>query len=116
MTFKVPVAGPFPPSTTGFLFLHFRFGLTSPVDLAGLPTFNILSGGVESSVFFICLQPPSTGCTARQILSGQVKTVSVETMAATPIPTTLPLLATALGGLGFAGWRRAGWRRQQKAA
>lgn len=28
------------------------------------------------------------------------------TVAATPIPATLPLLATALGGLGFAGWQR----------
>jgi hypothetical protein len=27
-------------------------------------------------------------------------------VAATPVPAALPLLATALGGLGFAGWRR----------
>ena len=27
-------------------------------------------------------------------------------ITATPIPAALPLLATALGGLGFAGWRR----------
>jgi hypothetical protein len=26
--------------------------------------------------------------------------------AAAPVPTTLPLLVTALGGLGFVGWRR----------
>jgi hypothetical protein len=28
------------------------------------------------------------------------------TVSATPIPAALPLLATALGGLGFVGWRR----------
>jgi hypothetical protein len=28
------------------------------------------------------------------------------TAAATPLPASLPLLASALGGLGFAGWRR----------
>jgi hypothetical protein len=28
------------------------------------------------------------------------------TIAATPIPAALPLLASALGGLGFVGWRR----------
>lgn len=30
----------------------------------------------------------------------------VAAVASTPIPAALPLLATALGGLGFAGWRR----------
>jgi hypothetical protein len=34
------------------------------------------------------------------------------TVASTPIPATLPLLVSALGGLGFAGWRR----RQAEAA
>jgi hypothetical protein len=31
---------------------------------------------------------------------------SAQISATTPIPAALPLLATALGGLGFAGWRR----------
>jgi hypothetical protein len=31
---------------------------------------------------------------------------SITAIAPTPIPAALPLLATALGGLGFAGWRR----------
>jgi hypothetical protein len=34
------------------------------------------------------------------------------TVAATPIPAALPLLVSALGGLGFVGWRR---RKQQAA-
>jgi hypothetical protein len=32
--------------------------------------------------------------------------VSETAVAATPIPATLPLLVSALGGLGFVGWRR----------
>ena len=32
--------------------------------------------------------------------------LTVAAVAATPIPATLPLLASALGGLGFVGWRR----------
>ena len=36
-----------------------------------------------------------------------VATLTVATVvAATPIPAALPLLASALGGLGFVGWRR----------
>jgi len=34
-------------------------------------------------------------------------------VATTPIPAALPLLMTALGGMGFMGWRR---KRQQEAA
>jgi hypothetical protein len=30
----------------------------------------------------------------------------IATVASTPLPATLPLLASALGGLGFVGWRR----------
>jgi hypothetical protein len=33
-------------------------------------------------------------------------TLTVAAVAATPIPAALPLLASALGGLGFVGWRR----------
>jgi hypothetical protein len=32
--------------------------------------------------------------------------LTVSNLAATPIPATLPLLVSALGGLGFVGWRR----------
>jgi hypothetical protein len=37
-------------------------------------------------------------------------------VAATPVPAALPLLATALGGLGFAGWRRRRHAQQSQAA
>jgi hypothetical protein len=33
-------------------------------------------------------------------------TLQVSALAATPIPATLPLLVSALGGIGFMGWRR----------
>ena len=33
-------------------------------------------------------------------------TLTVATVAATPIPAALPLFASALGGIGFVGWRR----------
>jgi hypothetical protein len=35
-----------------------------------------------------------------------VYTANFSTVAATPIPAALPLFASALGGLGFVGWRR----------
>jgi hypothetical protein len=35
-----------------------------------------------------------------------VGTLTVATIAATPIPAALPLFASALGGIGFVGWRR----------
>jgi hypothetical protein len=37
---------------------------------------------------------------------GTLTVGSTPPVAATPIPATLPLLVSALGGLGFAGWRR----------
>jgi hypothetical protein len=36
----------------------------------------------------------------------QIDDVSVESTTAVPVPAALPLLATGLGALGFAGWRR----------
>jgi hypothetical protein len=47
-------------------------------------------------------------CGSREIVAGTINAV-----AATPIPAALPLLMTALGGMGFMGWRR---KRQQEAA
>jgi hypothetical protein len=38
---------------------------------------------------------------------------AISTTSATPIPATLPLFATALGGLGLLGWRR---KRKQATA
>lgn len=35
-----------------------------------------------------------------------IGTLTVATIAATPIPAALPLFASALGGIGFIGWRR----------
>jgi hypothetical protein len=47
-------------------------------------------------------------CGSRNIVAGTINAV-----ATTPIPAALPLLVTALGGMGFVGWRR---KRQQAAA
>jgi hypothetical protein len=47
-------------------------------------------------------------CGSREIVAGTINAV-----ATTPIPAALPLLMTALGGMGFMGWRR---KRQQEAA
>jgi hypothetical protein len=41
-------------------------------------------------------------------------TLTVAAVAATPIPAALPLFVSALGGLGFVGWRRR--KRDQVAA
>jgi hypothetical protein len=40
-------------------------------------------------------------CGTRQIVAG-----TIDAVAATPVPAALPLLVTALGGMGFMGWRR----------
>ena len=38
--------------------------------------------------------------------AGTITSVSVAPVAGTPVPATLPLFASALGGLGVVGWRR----------
>jgi len=65
-------------------------------SLASLPHFMVAVN--ESAYFFLC-----GGLCAGRDSFATVKTLSLVT---TPIPATLPLLATALGGMGFIGWRR----------
>jgi hypothetical protein len=43
-------------------------------------------------------------CGSRSIVSGTID--AVVAVAPTPLPAALPMLAAALGGMGFAGWRR----------
>lgn len=81
------------------------FPLSDATDLTSLPTFSI-SSGTEASFMALCFIGGRKGCPFRTILSGQIKTLSVATVATTPIPATLPLLATALAGVGVLGWRR----------
>jgi hypothetical protein len=40
------------------------------------------------------------------VISGISISETAATVAATPIPATLPFLVSALGGLGLVGWRR----------
>ena len=72
------------------------FGPTDLSDVASLPVFA--GEGDESFYFFLC-----GGLCATRSVDAFIQTVSV---TSTPIPATLPLLATALGGIGIMGWRR----------
>lgn len=47
--------------------------------------------------------------TGARVVDGTVYAVNAFTISEVPLPAALPLFATALGGLGLAGWRR--WRR-----
>ena len=76
--------------------------LTFAVSDLSLASF--VAHGTESVYSVFCLGL----CGTRTIVAGTINAV-----ATTPIPAALPLLMTALGGLGFAGWRR---KRQQAAA
>ncbi len=83
----------------GFGFeLVLDFGLTGATDLSSLPLFTSLAGRED---LFDVHCSHTVACQTRAITGGSVKTVS-----ATPVPATLPLLATALAGMGAAGWRR----------
>jgi len=82
--------------------LSLNFTFTSVTDLLSLPTF--IAAGNEKVYSYLCFGL----CGTRTIVAGNINTI-----AATPIPAALPLLMTALGGMGFMGWRR---KRQQAAA
>ncbi len=86
----------------GTTLLRLEFALTDSTNLLSLPTFNPIAGGEDTFIVFC----PFGYCGTRSIISGSINTVSVANVATTPIPASLPLLATALGGLGLVGWRR----------
>jgi hypothetical protein len=87
--------------------LRLLLPFTSPADLLSLPTFEVY--GSESVYFVLC-----GGLCADRALIGKLTTLSVVT-STTPIPAALPLLATALGGLGFMGWRHKRARERMQA-
>jgi hypothetical protein len=80
--------------------LTLQFGLTDATDLSTVTSF--IAAGSEKVYSFFC---PGLVCGTRTIVSG-----TFDLVATTPIPAALPLLVTALGGMGFMGWRR---KRQQ---
>jgi hypothetical protein len=75
--------------------------------LADLSMASFVAHGSETVYSAACF---ITGfvCGSREIVAGTINAV-----ATTPIPAALPLLMTALGGMGFMGWRR---KRQNEAA
>jgi hypothetical protein len=82
--------------------LTLNFGLTDLTDLSAVTSF-VLSGS-EKVYSWLCW---GGLCGTRKIVAGTAD------IATTPIPATLPLLATALAGMGFVGWRR---KRQTASA
>jgi hypothetical protein len=93
--FVLPIQG------TGLLL---SFGFTSATDLSLLPVFTSLSG--NEYIFDLSGACGFSYCAQRFVTDGSIKTLSVVNVATTPVPATLPLLITALGGLGLLGWRR----------
>ncbi len=75
-------------------------------DLSGFQMVTVF--GNESVYFFLC-----GGLCATRPVGGFIETLSV---TETPIPTALPLLATAMGGMGILGWRRNRGRRDRCGA
>jgi hypothetical protein len=75
----------------------------------GFPTSVLAAAAFNSCVpgscsFFSTFNIPTTGFS---FLSGTLNFGSLNvSVATTPIPAALPLLVSALGGLGFVGWRR----------
>jgi hypothetical protein len=62
------------------------------------------------------LAPPGAPPGLIYLFGGTSPSITVTApVAATPVPAALPLLATALGGLGFAGWRRRRHAQQSQA-
>jgi len=100
--FQFGTASLFPDGTLR-LFVHSNL---NPVTLASLPTFAI-SFGTERFSYPLCTSncPPSL---ARTVTGGSIVTTGLETFpepAPTPLPAALPLLVSALGGMGVIGWR-----------
>jgi hypothetical protein len=89
------------------LFVHANL---NPATLASLPTFDVTSG---SERIFYPFCPTTCPSPSRSVTGGSIVTTGLETFpdpppppAPTPLPAALPLLVSALGGMGVLGWRR----------
>jgi len=71
--------------------------------LTDLTLASFAASGKETVYSAVCILNKFV-CGSRSIVSGTID--AVVAIAPTPIPAALPMLAAALGGLGFAGWRR----------
>jgi hypothetical protein len=95
-----------PGATNGIFSVDVGFSDPTGTALNGdsLPT-DLLTLQSMNGMFRFFLVPPLTGGPPLPaIITGQI--TSIAAVATTPIPAALPLLASALGGLGFMGWRR----------
>jgi hypothetical protein len=92
--------------------------------------FNALTGGhllflANASISFLCFNDagPEPFCNRGVVTMGvenrggdfSIGTNQIASVATTPIPATLPLLVSAIGGLGLLGWRRRGAQRWRHA-
>jgi len=74
----------------------------------GIPDFSTLLAGSDQHPFVFTFG----AVPFPHAFLGTITSVSVAPVAATPVPATLSLFASALGGLGVVGWRR---RKHQAA-
>jgi hypothetical protein len=87
--------------------------LTSTTDLrasgstSGNNSTNTLNAlNLASGTYYLRLFGVTAGVSANSILTALGGSFTAVAVAATPIPAALPLFASALGLIGFMGWRR----------
>jgi hypothetical protein len=90
---------------TGLISVNGSFAASHTNSAGGLaivvPFFGVISDSPIASIVFA--RTGTGGFQPNQI--EDIKAISYAT-ATTPVPATLPLLVSALGGLGLMGWRR----------
>jgi hypothetical protein len=85
------------PLVTGLFMIAFKTGLGTLAD-ESLPPLE---------TFLVGKSPWPNSFTLSGFLSGHISEITIASpVSQTPIPAALPLFASALGGLGFVGWRR----------
>lgn len=90
--------------------LDVSIGGASPISIALSLSYvqsviNFVATGSSTSIAFLFQTDSGTG-------GWSIDDVDVSSAAAVPVPAALPLLASGLGVIGFAGWRRQ--RRSEK--
>jgi hypothetical protein len=77
------------------------------MDLGGsADDFELAIGSFSTTPTYLGFYSYTTSDPAHYFISDNSGSVHVA-VSATPIPATLPLFVSALGGLGFVGWRKA---------
>jgi PEP-CTERM motif len=87
----------------------------APSDLPKSISINLNGSVLPASPFFSDLEGTTTAVVLLEFAGTQLfgiqsdelsGSVTYDYTPATPLPATLPLFATGLGGLGLLGWRR----------